>query len=73
MIRGLDDAEIEQVMAAAAPLPPEARADFLRLVMIELGGCPEVGEGAVYRAVVTIQHRFLSQTEGRARTAGKYR
>ena len=60
-------------MAAAAPLMPEHRADFLRLVMIELGGCPEPGPGAVYRAVTRVQRRYLGLAVGPPRAAGKYR
>ena len=72
MIRSFDDAEIEQIMAAAAPLPPEHRAEFLRLVVNELGSA-EPGPGAIYRAVATIQRRYLGQADGRAKTSGKYR
>ncbi len=73
MIRGLDDAEIEQVMAAAAPLAPEHRADFLRAVVNAMAGA-EPGPGSIHRAIATVQRKHLNVVEGRRpKAAGKYR
>lgn len=49
MIRGFSDLEIEQIMAAAAPLDWEHRDAFLRAVINELSS-GEPGPGSVYQA-----------------------
>ena len=54
----LDDAEMDQVMSACAPLPPERRDAFLQAIAAELAGCPEIGPGSVHRAIGATQRRF---------------
>jgi hypothetical protein len=61
-----DDQQLEQVMAACVPLPPRDRKAFLKAVASELAGCPEIGAGAVHRAIVATQRRFLDPPNPRS-------
>jgi hypothetical protein len=54
----LSDDELDAVMTAAAPLDPADRDGFVRAVAAELASCPEIGPGAVHRAIVATQRRF---------------
>jgi len=45
----LTQAQLDQVMRTAGPIPPYLRGDYLELVARALAGC-EIDDGAVYRA-----------------------
>jgi hypothetical protein len=47
----LSDTELAAVMAAAAPLQPHQRSEFLRDVSAELARYPEIGPGVIHRVV----------------------
>jgi hypothetical protein len=57
---GLTDAELAAIMAAAAPLQPRDRDQFLRDVASELARYPEVGPGVIHRVVAKIQRAHLN-------------
>jgi hypothetical protein len=65
----LSDTELEQVMSAAAPLPPKARGGFLQAVAAELEHQPQRGPGAVYRACRDLQKKYFDLPIS---TASKY-
>jgi len=52
------DDQLDQVMAACAPLDPERRKAFVEAVAAELAGCPVLGPGAVHRAIAVVQRKF---------------
>jgi hypothetical protein len=56
----LNDAELEIVMSAAAPIRPIDRDQFLRDVANELQRYPEIGVGIVGRVVSKIQREHLA-------------
>ncbi|MFL5038099.1 MAG: hypothetical protein ACJ8EC_24165 [Microvirga sp.] len=47
------------VLRAAAPLAPERRQPFIADVIAALQGVPEIGPGAVHRAIVAAQHQHF--------------
>jgi hypothetical protein len=55
----LSDSELAAVMNAARPLPPQDRDRFLQDIANELAGLPMLGDGAVYRAITTVQRRHF--------------
>ena len=59
----LDDDELDQVMRAAAPLPPKARGEFLQAVAAELEAQPQRGPGVVYRACRDLQRQVFRSVE----------
>jgi hypothetical protein len=62
----LTDHELDAVFAAARPLAPECRDGFLREVANLLDACPEVGPGAIHRAICEAQSRFFDPPDLRA-------
>jgi hypothetical protein len=59
MDRTLDDEALSQLRAAAAPLPPEARAAFMQAVTAALAGV-EPGPGVLYRTIAALQRQYMS-------------
>jgi hypothetical protein len=55
----LTDSELDQVMAAARPLPVHARDAFLQHVASELKRCNGVGPGVVFRIVRDVQKIYF--------------
>jgi hypothetical protein len=55
----LSDDELQQVMNACAPLPPDRRDAFLRQVASELASCGEIGPGSVFRVIRDVQKQFF--------------
>jgi hypothetical protein len=55
----LSDAELDAVLAAARPIAPDRRDEFLQAVVDALAGLSELGPGAVYRAIRTVQKQFF--------------
>ncbi|TYL85713.1 hypothetical protein [Bradyrhizobium cytisi] len=56
----LTDTELQTVMAAAAPLQPHQRSQFLRDVAAELARHPEIGAGLIGRVVREVQREHLN-------------
>jgi hypothetical protein len=54
----LSDAQLDQVFRAARPLPVRDRDAFLQMIADRLCGCPEPGDGQVFRVVAEVQRRF---------------
>jgi hypothetical protein len=67
----LSDSELTAIMSAAKPLPPHDRDRFLRDIATELAALPMLGDGAVHRAIVTVQRRHFDPPDLRA-AVGKY-
>ena len=53
----LDDAELDVLMSAAAPLEPHRRDAFVTEVAAELARYPELGPGVVHRVCRDLQRR----------------
>jgi hypothetical protein len=55
----LSDSELDAVFAAARPLAPHLRDEFLQAVADALAGLRELGPGATYRVIRDQQRRFF--------------
>jgi hypothetical protein len=55
----LSDAEIDAVMSAAKPIPPERRDEFLRAVADALAQAGEIGPGSLHRLLIGMQRAFF--------------
>jgi hypothetical protein len=60
---GLDDETLSQRTTAAAPLPPECRAEFMQAVTDAIAGI-EPGPGVLYRKIAELQRQYLSRASG---------
>jgi hypothetical protein len=63
----LNDDEYAAVQAAARPIHPLQRDDFLRSLAAELAQHPVIGPGLVHRLAADLQRRFM--VEARAETS----
>jgi hypothetical protein len=62
----LTDSQLDAIMRAAAPLPPDLRSPFLAAVAHALAG-QEIGDGLVARTCRALQREFFDPPElGRA-------
>jgi hypothetical protein len=73
----LSDASLAAIFDAARPLPVHIRDSFLKDVAVLLSDCGEIGDGAVYRAVMQVQKRYfdppdLGQAGGRMPRGSKW-
>jgi hypothetical protein len=68
----LTDSELGAIMDACRPLQPCDRDRFLRDIAGELAALPMLGDGAVHRAIVTVQRRHFDPPDLRV-AGGKYR
>jgi hypothetical protein len=66
----LTDDEYAAVRAAAAPIHPLQRDDFLRALAGELERHPVVGPGLVHRLAADLQRQFVVQARTEADSAG---
>jgi hypothetical protein len=55
----LSDEQVTAIFAAAHPLAPDRRSDFLADVARELSQLPMVGDGTVHRVVMVVQRRYF--------------
>jgi hypothetical protein len=62
----LTDAELDQLFAAARPLPAAARQAFVADVSNLLASEPERGPGALHRAIQAAQVRYLPRDRHKA-------
>ena len=62
----LTDHELDAVMAAARPLQPQARSEFLTAVAAELASQPQRGPGAIYRVCRDLQRRYFDPPDLRS-------
>ena len=65
----LTDVKMFAILAAAHPLPPDRRSDFLVDVARELAALPIVGDGALHRVVMATQRKFILPFEQEHGTA----
>ena len=59
----LSDDEYSAVQAAAAPIHPLQRGDFLKALAAELERYPVIGPGVVHRCAAEIQRRYVIAPE----------
>jgi hypothetical protein len=59
----LTDAEFAAVQAAAAPIHPAQRHDFLKALATELERHPVVGPGLVHRLAADLQKTFAIEAQ----------
>jgi hypothetical protein len=55
----LTDEQITAVFAAAHPLSPDRRSDFLADVARELAALHEIGDGALHRIIMAVQRQYF--------------
>jgi hypothetical protein len=55
----LTDSQLDAVFDAARPLQPRDRSRFLKDVAIALAGCPDPGDGTVFKVCRQIQGRYF--------------
>jgi hypothetical protein len=58
-VPSLSDDEYVAVLAAAGPIHPHQRDDFLRSLAAELERYPVIGPGLVHRLAADLQRRFV--------------
>lgn len=63
----LDDRQMDALLAAAHPLPPDRRSAFLAACAQELAKLPAIGDGSVHRIVMAVQRQFWRPIENRGR------
>lgn len=66
----LSDAEYAAVQAAAAPIHPLQRDDFLRALAAELERHPATGVGLVHRLCAELQRRYVVTARAEAAERG---
>ena len=69
----LSGSEMDAVFAAAAPLDPHVRDEFLQHVADQLSTCAVIGPGTVAKACREAQKKYFDPPQLNARDAGKYR
>jgi hypothetical protein len=62
----LSDPEYSAVMAAAEPIHPQQRGDFLQALAVELERQPVVGPGLVHRLAADLQRRYVVEARQEA-------
>jgi hypothetical protein len=67
----LTDAELAAILNACRPLQPRDRDQFLKDIAAELASLPMLGDGAVHRAIVSVQRRHFDPPDLRT-AVGKY-
>jgi hypothetical protein len=67
----LTDAELTAILNACRPLRPRDRDQFLKDIAAELASLPMLGDGAVHRAIVSVQRRHFDPPDLRT-AVGKY-
>ena len=70
----LSDSQLDTVLRAATPLPPDRRSAFLNTVAESLNG-HEIGDGVVARVCAEQQKRYFDVPDlsGRGGSVSKYR
>jgi hypothetical protein len=72
----LTENQMNAVLAAATPLPPNRRSDFLVDIARELSSLPEVGDGVLHRVIMVAQKRYFAPPivdhHGHHKHVGKY-
>jgi hypothetical protein len=55
----LSESQMNTVLAAAMPLPPNLRAAFLEACARKISALPEVGDGVLHRVVMVVQRQYF--------------
>jgi hypothetical protein len=72
----LTDMQLDAVLAAAHPLPPDKRSEFLADVARTLASERVIGDGLLHRVIMHVQKRYFDPPDlsaGAAGRASKYR
>src|SRR5262249_22079859 len=70
----LTERQLDIVSSMAAPLQPGDRGAFLADAAQVIGGLPELGDGAIQRALVPIQRKYFHPPDlARSNDVSKYR
>jgi hypothetical protein len=70
----LTDMQLDAVLAAASPLPPDRRSEFLAEVARTLANERVIGDGLLHRVITHVQKRFFDPPDlGGFNGASKYR
>jgi hypothetical protein len=68
----LSDSQLDAIFAAATPLQPQARENFLRELAQLLAAQPELGDGSLHRLLVEVQRRHFDPPAFATDNGGKY-
>ena len=66
----LSDSQIEILLSAARPLPSVQHSAFFEEATNALAGCPELGDGVVYRTVRELQRKYWKPPLAREAAVG---
>jgi hypothetical protein len=55
----LSDAQLNAIIAASTPLPPDLRGAFLAACANEISALPMIGDGNLHRLVMVVQRRYF--------------
>jgi hypothetical protein len=55
----LTDAQLNTIIAASTPLPPDLRSAFLETCAREISALPMIGDGSLHRLVMVVQRRYF--------------
>jgi hypothetical protein len=70
----LTDMQLDAVLAAADPLPPDRRSEFLAHVARTLASERVIGDGLLHRVIMHVQRQYFDPPDlGRANGSSKYR
>ena len=70
----LTDMQLDAVLAAAHPLPPDRRSAFLAEVARTLASERVIGDGLLHRVIMHVQRQCFDPPDlGRANGSSKYR
>jgi hypothetical protein len=53
------ESQMNAVLAAAMPLPPDLRSSFVEACARKIAALPEVGDGALHRIVMQVQKIYF--------------
>ena len=71
----LTDAQLNTIIAASTPLPPDLRGAFLETCAREIAALPMIGDGILHRVIMNVQRRYFRPplaTEVTGHKVGKY-
>jgi hypothetical protein len=68
----LTDQQMDAVLAAAHPLPPDRRSAFLEEVALALSRASVIGDGITHRIIMEAQRRFFDPPSFSSDSGGKW-
>ena len=55
----LSDAQLNAIIAASTPLPPDLRGAFLETCAREIAALPMIGDGSLHRMIMNVQRQYF--------------